>query len=835
MDRSDWLNEHGLGALTVNTFGERFFFNLNRHAFDKLSAHAQFDRRYAETLFRDDTLTIVIGTDSGLLPGYLRGKGLPKGSRYVFIEPGHVLQVLQAHGLLDESDERIVCVDAQDWPQAIQRFKIADYCYIDGVKSLNAMCAEDDFINEYAELSWHVTEVLSQLHWQYSIQLGSEAFISRQIHNIADNRLPAKILQNTFVGQTAVLLAGGPSLDQILPWVRQHRDIIVVMAVSRIARQLIAADIQPDFVFSVDPTELSFDISKEMLQFSERTVFVCSHHVVPTLLSQWLGRVLYLGDRVPWLSELNVPNLHSVGPTVTNTALSVAHAFGFKRVILAGVDLCFTREGFTHAKGSNEQLAGPRFNLTSLQVETNAGFMAPTSCDFVQAIQSLAVQARVLSASGCELINVAEGAAKIDAIAYQALGDIQLDDDVLDVSECINRQLPMTWDVQADALRVQHELRRARFQVSAIARLAKRARRINDEMYVSQQTVVNFKDKKQLDLIEKRFKREYRHFNQLVKKFGIRRLIKLAKPFNDDEWSAEEARQLGDVYYEAYAEGANRLLILLDEAFDRVMARLIENTAALADFDSLFAQCERDRSFGRVRLWRKKYASLTVSETVLQRFDDFEQRFQQILDDKNTRHFASAKGNSNLAQVKQRAGLLFKHKKCEELQDLLLALDKHDEQQAASVYRYLIVGYLSELSGQHEAAFEAYQKIVDQGEGLLEEALTRIAALGLDGQDTQIAHLALQCLSQLNPYYLPLYAEILRLQGDGIAAIDVYSAYIEQFPSDLLVQMKLATLYVDRGVYDGAEMMLDFILQQKGDFTPALSLKQQLSQRRLPS
>lgn len=827
MDSSDWLNENGLGALTLNSFGERFFFNLNRHAFDKLSAYALFDSRLGERLLSEDSLNIVVGTDSGLLPRYLRSRGIPKGSRYVFIEPDAVLKALYAHGLLDQGDERVVCVAVEDWRRALQQFKIADYCYIDAVKSINALCAEDDFINVYAELSWHVTEVLSQLHWQYSVELGSETFITRQIQNVADNRWPAKWLENVFAGQTAVLLAGGPSLDQALPWVKTHRDSVIVLAVSRIARQLLAADIEPDFIFSVDPTELSFDISKEMLNFTGRTVFICSHHVVPTLLNQWLGKVFYLGDRVPWASDLNVANLTSAGPTVTNTALNVAHAMGFKRVILAGVDLCFTREGFTHATGSNEALAGPRFNLTSLQVETNSGALAPTSCDFSQAIRALAAQAKTLSASGCQLINISSGAAKIDAVDHLMPEQLVVGDNLPNVRDLVDRCLPTVYGHKQGFSRVLEELRRARFQIQAIADLSESARQINGAMYATEGAVVDFKKKKQLDLVEKKLKREHRQFNKLVKKMGIRRLIKLAKPFEDEEWTAEEAKQLGDAYYEAYAEGAKRLLDLLDDAISRVIARQMEDQE-LPDFDLLLGQSEKDRSFGRVRLWRKLSCSSMISDATQKRFEDLEQHFLDVMRDKNTRHFAKAKCQSNLAHVKQRAGLLFKHRKIEELSDLLAALDKHDDQLATVLYRFLIQGYCAELHDQPKVALEAYQQIVDQGEGLLEEALIRIAGLSLADEDGHLAQLALQCLSQINPYYLPLYAEILRLQGDMIAAVDAYTAYIALFPADLLVQMKLAGLYSDQELYEGTEMMLNLILQQQPDFPPALEMKQKL-------
>lgn len=831
MDDNSLAIEHDLGPLTVNQFGERFFYNLSRHNFDKVSAQSLFEAKFSPLLFKEDALFVIVGSDCGLLPKFLQSRSLPKGSRYIFVEPDEVLRQLKTEGMLDLADERIVCVALEDWTAALHEFKVADYFYIGAVSSINAFCAEDDFINRYAELGWHIAEVLSQLHWQYSMELGSEAFIAKQLNNVADNKLPAKLLERAFFGKTAVLLAGGPSLDQALPWVIQHRSQLVVLSVSRISRQLLAVGIQPDFVFSVDPTELSFDISKEMLTFGDKTIFICSYHTVPTLLNQWPGKVFYLGARLPWQSPLNVNNLSSAGPTVTNTALSVAYDFGFRRIILAGVDLCFTREGFTHAAGSDEHKAGPRFNLTSLQVETNGGFWAPTSCDFAQAVKSLELQARLLTHFGCRIINVAEGAAKIDNVEYLPLQDIELATQKIDSWETVNAIVDTRGDDAGYYGKLDEELKRARFQVKAIAKLAIQARQINDDMFDGGETIVNFKDKKHLDQLEKKLKREHREFSKLVKRFGIRNLIKLAKPFSDEEWSIDEVRQLGNSYYETYLEGANKLLLLIEDAQQRLLARQQE-LQEQPDFGLLIDQAQQDKAYGRVRRWRQLFSASELPVEIAVRFDELEQRFQEILADGNTRHFARAKHHSHLPAVRQRAGLLFKHKKRDELQDLLSALDKHDQQQQAECYRHLLQGYLAELAGDAETALDAYQRIVDGGELLLEEALIRIASIGIDHNDGDLAGMALQCLAQLNPLFLPFQAEMLRLKGELMPAIDAYHGYVEQFPEDFLVQLKLAALYVDCKVYDAAELMLDAILQRKPEDTAALAFKKQLQASR---
>lgn len=830
MDEND-LAAHDIGPVKTNIFGERYFYNLNRDSFSKISSQALFDAKFGSQLFQPNSLNIIIGTDSGLLPLYLQHKGLAKGTRYLFIEPAAVLEQLNSHNLLDDLDPAIACVTPDEWGAAAQAFKIQDYFYINAVQSFNALCAEDDNCNAYAELSWHIAEVLAQGHWTFNLSLGNESFFVRQLTNLADNLLPAKLLNNAFQGKTVVLLAGGPSLDETLPWVIQNRQRLVVFAVSRISRQLKNLGLEPDFIFSVDPTELSFDISKEMLTFSRRPVFVYSYHTVSSLVSQWQGVSLYLGQRVPWKSPINQGNIDGVGPTVTNTALSVAHKFGFKRIILAGVDLCFTRDGYTHAVGSDEHIAGPRFNLTSLQAETNGGFMAPTSCDLVSAINNLRAQAQLITGTGCQIVNPSANAAKVGNIDYIPLSNINLDETQTDVASVIADKIAAAKRAVTDGKEIIDELKRVQFQINAIKHLAENAIATNQSMYSADGIIENYKDKRKIDKIEKKLNRDHRQFSKLVKKFGIRSFIKITQPFTDEDWSAEEAKEMGNAYYEAFRDGAAGLLKLIDDAITRIESRMEENKDN-PDFDLIFKQWRKDRSFGRARLWRQNHSNTQPPESVQAELNELNSLFESVLANKNTLHMAQAKHHASFSMLKKRAGLLFKHRKIQELMDLQSGLQKHDDQTAAEPYAYLLKGYLAELLDDLETALEAYYHIIDsQDSPLLEEALLRIATVSIGSNEinNDNTYLALQCLAQINPIYMPFYAEIVRLRGDIEGAIDTYERFITQFPEDTLAQMKLATVYMENKAYASAEVMLDYILAKSPDAKAAIDLKKQLN------
>jgi hypothetical protein len=423
-----FTQKYPAGALATNAFGDRYLYNLNRGSFDKVSAQALFDAEFKESLLKENTLNIIIGTDSGLLPKYIQQQGIPSGSRYIFIEPEEVLEQLTQFHLLDNSSPEIVYTSPENWEEHAKALKLKEYSYLDAIKSFNAICAQQTVLDEYAELSWQLTEALHIIHFRYRTSIGGQLFLVRQLENVADNIFPVTIFANAFQNKTVIILAGGPSLTDILPWVKENRHKLVIFSVSRISRQLIEAAIDPDFVFSVDPLDVNIDVSKEMFLFSDKTILIHSYHVQPALLNQWHGRSLYLGTRLPWKSNLNIDNIHGTGPTVTNSALSIAHYFGFSKILLAGFDLCFTKEGITHAKGTDEQLAGPKYNSTSLKVETYSGEQRPTGQDYYMALLTLAKQAELITSGHCEIINLAATAAKVEHITHIPCTEISLPD-----------------------------------------------------------------------------------------------------------------------------------------------------------------------------------------------------------------------------------------------------------------------------------------------------------------------------------------------------------------------------------------------------------------------
>ncbi|MDD2661847.1 MAG: DUF115 domain-containing protein [Methylococcales bacterium] len=819
-------------TLKTNAFGDKYLFSLNRGSFDKVSAYAIFDAEFSNNLLQEDSLNIIIGTDSGLLPKYVQQKGIPIGSRYIFIEPDEVLKQLHQHQLLEHLPPEIVCTTASQWEEHANTFKIKEYSYIDGIKLLNAICAQQAILDDYAELSWQLRESINILNFYYYTAIGCESFVFRQLENVAENILPATLLANFYKGKTVIILAGGPSLTTAFPWLKKNRHKLVVFSVSRISRQLIAAEIEPDFVFSVDPQDENIDVSREMFLFSDKTIFINAYHVQAVLLNQWHGQSLYMGPRLPWKSSFNIDNIGGTGPTVTNSALSIAHHFGFSKILLAGLDVCYTKDGITHAKGSDEQLTGPKYDLIPLQVETYSGEYRPTSHGFVTLIKSLEQQARIITADEhCQIINLAPFAAKIECIIHIPTTEITLSDTQTDDIICIKKRLQPINDTLLNThyQKVIKELETAAFQMKAIAKLAKKALNINQRMYNADGKIENYKDKRELDNIERCLKKGHHHYSSLVKRFSVRQFIKMASPHDSENINAEKAQELGDIYYNAFLTGATTLAYLINTAIARTKTRQ-EELKKTPDFDLLLDQWDRDKSYRRATLWSKKHPTAYLSEPTISALQNMQDQFNQVLTNQDTTFKSNVAKSSTLPLFKSKIKLLFKHKKNEDLINLKTGFINDSKLDNKPPYLLLIDGYLAELENDTETALTHYNEIINLEQSpLLEEALLRITSISLEQQNPENALLAMDCLAQLSPLYLPYKAELARILGNNMLAIDSYNTYIQFFPEDTLNKLKLAALYIDIKVYEAADIMLEHILQTFPEQDTAITLKNHLT------
>lgn len=822
----------------TNDFGNRYLYEVNRNTFSRLGAETQFRRNLGEVLDRADSLHIIIGTDSGLLVRHVANMDLPEGSKYLFIELPRLLPLIQPE-LRDLSlGDQLILTTPDEWQQQLERVNFSDYAAIDSVLMYESLGAADAFLPDYGDLMSSMQQQLDALRWTYKQRLGHPLFATRQLENLVEAHIPAAQLKGLFAGRTAVVLGGGPSLDEMLPWLKERQEELLILAVSRVCRRLQQVGIKPHIVVTIDPSQMSFDISRELLTLDSDVILARANHAVFKLVAQWPGRSVYLDARYPWVQKGEPQNIGSVGPTVTNTALQLALAMGVSRIILGGVDLCHDRDGHTHASGSNEHEQGPRPPSLDIEVETNAGYTATTTPDFFNAIKAMGQQAGGAQDSGVEVINPAGGAARMRNVAYVPLEEVRytpletsplaLLHDRLKGDDSASRILNLSQMLDALAY--------ANGRVRKIRELTEEALECNAKLFGRRGKPGNFKYKKRMDKIERQLDRQYKDLSVLVRMFSARDLLRM--PPSDRDWTDEEIEQAGITYYTAYRNNAQQILDLIGSAQERLEAALVEE-AQQPDFDRLLTQWKKDDIPGRALVWRHRHpdAAASLDREQASRLEVLEREFRTRLTETDTEHRRKLQREFNLGGVRARLLNLHKRGELEELRRLDRQLRHYDTPESAEL-QVLAQGYIAELRGEPQHAFECYAALIDLAQQnlsddgspspRLEDALCRMASIALEQQQSDQALLVLQTLTEMSPVYAPQFAELLRLTGHRNEAAAIYGDYIKCAPDDLSAMLRLGQLYQESGSDEAARTAYEYVLRKDPDNNDASALLRQL-------
>jgi hypothetical protein len=794
--------------MITNQFGEQYLYAVNRGMFEQESAQERIEREFGKLLAREDSLIIFIGSDSGNIIRYVLDRDLPEGTRYIFVEPEDILNQVAKVVDLNTAAERLWLVTPEQFKAAAQAAGIANYMYVDGVFLKRCLSAEYGFFAPYRSEYWDVDSYTNELSWNTLVSLGQDAFIQRQLQNCADNVHPISEIKGCLEGRTVIVLGGGPSLDEHLDWIKVHREQLVVFSVSRISGRLQQVGLEPDFVFSVDPQDISYQVSKEMLNFGPDVIFVNQYHVAPKLLAQWPHQKFFMGALLPWRSELNPTELFSgSGPTVTNSAIAAAAWLGSKQILLVGVDLCFTPEGYTHAEGSRERAAGPKTDLSSLVVETNMGKQASTTPDYASAARTIGLQATALQNEGVKIINLSSQAARMDNVVYQSTDTISLGDSSTEALHVSKKQQvgSVEW---LSALR--QELVDKHAEVRSVLELLEQAVRLHDSMYEGDQ--INPHSKHELERLERRLSDEHHDLFKLAKTLSVRGLLRMAQTFGElDALDLEQIKQRLDIYYAALEAGAKRLEEHIVKGLESVEVRLRDLSVFNMNSDELQSQVhkwiEREEP-GRAFCFELAGKQADILNIAKQAYKEEMQRDQLAVLTQQTRL-------RNLHALPARIQYLKDKDDIDGLEALRNSLVKAEEAQA---YLPLISATIHQMQQDSEAALVDLLPVMQQPDSpILEQSLAMMVGLCTRLEYHQAVMDAMAGLASLNAYYLNLYSDALMANGQVIDAIDHLTEYLHYFPGDKQAWMKLKKWYAEQGSEEGVRLVESLLQEQTSD------------------
>ncbi len=788
--------------MITNKFGEEYLYAINRGMFEQESAKERIAREFGKLLAREDSLIIFIGSDSGNIIRYVLDRDLPTGTRYIFVEPESILKQVAMVVDLSSVENRVWLVTPEQLKEAAQEASITSYMYVDGVFLKRCLSAEYGFFDQYRSEYWDADSYINDLRWNALASLGQDAFIQRQLQNCADNSHPISEIRGCLEGRTVIVLGGGPSLDEHFDWIKAHRKQLIVFSVSRISARLQQVGLEPDFVFSVDPQDVSYELSKEMLNFGPNVIFVNQYHVAPKLLAQWPHQKFFMGPLLPWTSELNPTELfNGSGPTVTNSAIAAAAWLGSKQILLAGVDLCFSPAGYTHAAGSMERAAGPKMDLSNLMVETNLGEFVNSRSDYANAARTISLQATALQSEGVKLINLSAHAARMENVVYHSPDTLSLKESSIETLILPKRQLlgSIEW-----LSTLQQELTDKQAEVSIVIELLEQAVQLHDSMYEEDQ--VNPHRKHELEQLEYRLSDEYSEVFKLAKTLSLRGLLRMAQAFDElDALALKQIKQRLDTYYAALEAGAKRLEQHIKKGLESVEVRLRELSILKMHPDELQMQVykwiereEPGRAFC-LELVGVKADALNIAK----------QTFKEEMRRDQLAPLAHRAKLHNLHALPERIQYLKDKGDIDALEELLDSLVKTE---GAQSYLPLIAASIHQMQQQYEAALADLLPLMEQPDSpILEQSLVMMVSLCTKLGYHQAVMDAMAALASLNAFYLSLYSDALMANGQAKDAIEHLTEYLHYFPNDEEALMKLKKWYAEQGSEEGVKLVESLI------------------------
>ncbi|MGE4355475.1 6-hydroxymethylpterin diphosphokinase MptE-like protein [Halothiobacillus sp.] len=823
--------------LIQTAFGDWIFPELNalhfaaphpdafQHGNQKSKSHALnvLSGYFNGHLHAQDRLYIIIGSDSGQLIKYVQTLDpLPRGSRWLFIEPEPYARILQqTPAISDLLDDYVHLATPETWEETANQLLIDDYFRIGGVIFERSLAAFDHPTSTYLSLVDTLDAQLTQRRYAVVANMGNEPFIAAQIANAVNFYHDCSGIKNIFEGKKAIILAGGPSLDSQIDWIKAHRQQLFLIAVSRISARLQAASIQPDMVVTVDPFPISLTVSRQMFDFDHRCILVASNHAYPGIVSRWPHRLLYTNTLLPWIEKkpedsqdswvpLNpTQNLNSVGPTVTHTCVVLAAYLGFKEIAFAGLDLCHSPEGLTHASGSSEASAGPLLDFSAIKVTTNLGHLAWTTPDYFGGIGALENLARLLGSQGVKLFNPSPNAVAIKGVAFTPLEAIDWPIVPFDRSALDTAIKSTTAERIAHLERLKTTYRKMADDVRSVEQLAHLGIEANRAFFHGVNPKRQQMHNRRMRAIDRLLRRRYPEAESLVKAMAKRNILAADLPHDFFALDAKQAERMGFKFYASLTTAAKTLHPIFEQTLNRLETRVAELDRSLI-IDEILERYikfdEPERALWLAINWHLDPASVLKAEKI------YAQNLEKQIEDnlKANQEKRHPKASLRLAEMH------FSQQNNAALEALIRALANHpDEEQAGPYWNYL-QGLHAELKHNPAQAMEHYEQVITTAEPerdalLLEHCLLRVSSISLLVGNHIQANQALGTAAQLNPNHWKIAGHLAELRGDMPHAIEIYIKHLQLFPGDSSLIYRLAHLFKNSGSVEGIRECLSLV------------------------
>lgn len=214
-------------------------------------------------------------------------------------------------------------------------------------------------------------------------------------------------IKEEFSGKNIIFIAGGPSLDGNMDYLKKISEKYIIVSVGTVFRKLLQAQIIPDYIIMTDSKPNM--INQIMDCQADRTTLLYLATCDKNSVKYYSGRkYMLLQNEYGPAEELalkTTSTLFSTGGSVSTTAIEVFIKFNCRKIVCVGLDLAIPN-GKTHADATLEKRTIDEEGCR--QVKAVDGGMVTTLKNLD--IYRTFIENRVKQPNGVEFINSSQGA-----------------------------------------------------------------------------------------------------------------------------------------------------------------------------------------------------------------------------------------------------------------------------------------------------------------------------------------------------------------------------------------------------------------------------------------
>jgi len=237
-------------------------------------------------------------------------------------------------------------------------------------------------------------------------------------------------LKDRFAGVPAFIVAGGPSLDKNIHLLPEVKGRALLIAVDTVLPALLRQGVEPDFVTSIDPQELTFEKFAAVIPSVRDVSLICSAAVAPKVPKVFpAARVFWIFAAKPmerWLNTLLGGTILTGGAgTVAHLNLLSAVILGCSPIVFVGQDLAFSS---SHSHARHTFLTDQKMAREAMQGEQNSLWVDGVNGGKVRTNRAFFGDKeyfeRIISENPSHYINATEGGAHILGTEVMALSEV---------------------------------------------------------------------------------------------------------------------------------------------------------------------------------------------------------------------------------------------------------------------------------------------------------------------------------------------------------------------------------------------------------------------------